>query len=144
MAILEEERANRPDPITGIPTEFTRSLLRPSEVYKAATNPTLPQIHNYLIDKSDAEIIFKKLPEKMCENAEPNDSKEKQLEYESEKARMLRSMVSLHNSNSQSIMKYNVRKAIEEFGRFPNDTGSAEVQGKCITCITLPSVYNLT
>ncbi|RHZ78253.1 hypothetical protein Glove_166g288 [Diversispora epigaea] len=128
LAILEEEKENRPDPIAGVPTEFTRSLLRPSDVYKTATDLTLPQYNNYLIDESDAEIVFKKLPEKMCENSEPNEVKDKQLEYESEKVKILKSMVGLHNANSQSIMKHNIRKAIEEFARFPNDTGSAEVQ----------------
>ncbi|CAG8756613.1 4038_t:CDS:2, partial [Acaulospora morrowiae] len=126
LARLEEEKASRPDPIMGIPTEFTNSLLRPLEVYKAATDPKLLQFNNYSIDKGDEKIVFEKLPQILARHPQSED----QSVTGSEKETIMKALIGLHNSNSHSIMTYNIDRAISEFGRCPNDTGSAEVQGK--------------
>ncbi|CAG8566938.1 15079_t:CDS:10, partial [Acaulospora colombiana] len=132
LARLEEEKDSMSDPIEGIKTEFTSSLLRPLEVYKAATNLVLPQFNNYSIDTSDEEVVFKKLPRILKrQKQQPEDSeleRETSRDPELEKEKMLKALIGLHNSNSHSIMTYNIGRAVAEFGRHPNDTGSAEVQ----------------
>ncbi|CAG8770531.1 1190_t:CDS:2, partial [Racocetra fulgida] len=131
----EAEKASMPDPIVGVPTEFTKSLLRPLDVYKAAADPNAPKYMNYFLDKKDEDLLFEKTPKKVAEEAEKSHKIEREknsigLVEEKKKAEILKSLVSLHNSNAKGIMMYNVKKTVEEFGRNENDTGSAEVQDK--------------
>ncbi|KAJ2725819.1 hypothetical protein GGI07_001026 [Coemansia sp. Benny D115] len=46
----------------------------------------------------------------------------------SAQADMVRRVVSLDNANSRAVTGYNVKKALETFGRSPGDSGSPEVQ----------------
>ncbi|CAG8809764.1 3978_t:CDS:1, partial [Gigaspora rosea] len=133
LSKLEAEKASMPDPVVGIPTEFTKSLLRPLEVYKAATDPNATQYMNFFLDKKDEELLFETTPKKVAAEVEKSlkvegekvDDKVNNSTalVEEKKAEILKSLVSLHNSNAKSIMMYNVKRTVEEFGRNENDTG---------------------
>ncbi|CAG8813321.1 34091_t:CDS:2, partial [Racocetra persica] len=137
LSKLEAEKASMPDPIVGVPTEFTKSLLRPLDVYKAAVDPNAPKYMNYFLDKNEEDLLFEKTPKKIAEEAEKSHKIESEKNsiglVEEKKVEILKSLVSLHNSNAKGIMMYNVKKTVEEFGRNENDTGSAEVQAAILT-----------
>ncbi|CAG8698462.1 15730_t:CDS:10 [Cetraspora pellucida] len=141
LSKLEAEKASMPDPIVGIPSEFTKSLLQPLNVYKGAADPNAPQYMNYFLNEKDEDLLFEKTPMKVAEEVEKShkvgseevDNLIGLIEEEKKKAEILKSLVSLHNSNAKSIMMYNVKKTVEEFGRNENDTGSAEVQAAILT-----------
>ncbi|RIA81344.1 hypothetical protein C1645_790595 [Glomus cerebriforme] len=132
-----QENSKRFDDITGIPTPFTNSLLRPSQVYASSNNtiqitPTTSitshstiikdkQFRNYFMDENDEEFLFKIAPNiiKEYSNIKENDS---------EKIQIIKNLTSLHNTNSKGILLYNIQLAIKEFARKEGDTGSAEVQ----------------
>jgi len=136
---LQQENSKRPDVIVGIPTPFTNSLLRPSQVYASAnnTNQIIPsttfhqtpllsenkQYRNFFLDEKDNEFLFKIVPEVIIENSNTEPRKE------FEKVQILKNLTSLHNASSKSILLYNIQLAIKEFARKEGDTGSAEVQG---------------
>jgi hypothetical protein len=122
---LQQENSKRPNIITGIPTPFTNSLLRPSQIYASAnsTPHSISQNRNFFLDEKDEEFLFKIAPDIIIEKSitEP--------EKELEKVQILKNLTSLHNASSKGILLYNIQLAIKEFARKEGDTGSAEVQG---------------
>lgn len=130
---LQQENSKRPNVITGIPTPFTNSLLRPSQIYASvntSTSHSAPllsenkQYRNFFLDEKDEEFLFKTTPDIIIENSATEP------ERELEKVQILKNLTSLHNANSKGILLYNIQLAIKEFARKEGDTGSAEVQGK--------------
>ncbi|CAG8462339.1 12564_t:CDS:2 [Ambispora leptoticha] len=124
---------SRPDPISGIETPFTKSLLRPAQVYQAAIDPSLPRPKHYFLDQSDEKLLFHTMPKAAKElNRQEKpvnlDDDAVGIKDEDEKAATLEKIVALHNTNAKAISLYNIRRAIKEFGRFEGDTGSPEVQ----------------
>ncbi|CAG8468953.1 11661_t:CDS:2 [Ambispora gerdemannii] len=129
----KQEEDSRPDPISGIETPFTKSLLRPEQVYQAATDPSLPRPKHYFLDQSDENLLFHTMPKAAKElNSQQQQANRgddvAEVKDEEEKAATLEKIVSLHNTNAKAISLYNVRQALKEFGRFEGDTGSPEVQ----------------
>ncbi|GBB94088.1 hypothetical protein RclHR1_02290014 [Rhizophagus clarus] len=124
---LQQENSKRPDVITGIPTPFTKSLLRPSQIYASVNSSTShsnenKQHRNFFLDEKDEEFLFKVVPDIIIENSTTEP------ERELEKVQLLKNLTSLHNANSKGILLHNIQLAIKEFARKEGDTGSAEVQ----------------
>ncbi|CAG8454942.1 3954_t:CDS:2 [Funneliformis caledonium] len=133
---LQQEKLQKPNVITGVPTTFTNSFLRPSQVYASTTavqasklsSENNHQYRNYFLDQKDEEFLFNITPTIITEHSTQGD----QVKIESrelEKVQILKNLTSLHNANSKSILLYNIQLAIKEFARKEGDTGSAEVQG---------------
>src|SRR4051812_23244020 len=90
---IQQENLNRTDVISGIPTPFTNSLLRPSQVYTSAntiqntidstafhsttitnTFPLSENKHyrNFFLDEEDEEFLFRITPKIIAENSGDN------------------------------------------------------------------------
>ncbi|KAG9296247.1 hypothetical protein G9A89_014839 [Geosiphon pyriformis] len=119
-----EEVASRPSPIVGIPTEFTRSLLRPAQAYQAAVDPNLPQIKTFNLDEKDEKFLTEVVPQAAIDLPTTVNP----YVTEAEKAETVQKIVSLHNANAHAVLIHNVKRAVEQFARFEGDTGTPEVQ----------------
>lgn len=129
---LQQENSKRSNVITGIPTPFTNSLLRPSQIYASANSTSSSttllsenkQYRNFFLDEKDDEFLFKIAPDIIIENSTTEPEKEL------ERVQLLKNLTGLHNASSKGILLHNIQLAIKEFARKEGDTGSAEVQGK--------------
>ncbi|CAI2166470.1 7588_t:CDS:2 [Funneliformis geosporum] len=133
---LQQEKSQKPNVITGVPTKFTDSFLRPSQVYAStaavrsskSSSENNHQYRNYFLDQKDEDFLFNITPTIITENSTQGNQEKFKLK-ELEKVQMIKNLTSLHNANSKSILLYNIQLAIKEFARKEGDTGSAEVQG---------------
>ncbi|CAB4475891.1 S15/NS1 RNA-binding domain-containing protein [Rhizophagus irregularis] len=128
---LQQENSKRSNVITGIPTPFTNSLLRPSQIYTSANSTSSPstlslsenkQYRNFFLDGKDEEFLFKIAPDIIIENSTTEPEKELG------RVQILKNLTGLHNASSKGILLHNIQLAIKEFARKEGDTGSAEVQ----------------
>ncbi|CAJ0823623.1 3994_t:CDS:10 [Entrophospora sp. SA101] len=79
-----EESSKKPDPIVGRPTPFTRSLLKPDEIFKvasAASSTTTTALNtpsgfnNFLLNKKDEKFLFEITPKAVAATETTTDIK---------------------------------------------------------------------
>ncbi|ORY02526.1 S15/NS1 RNA-binding domain-containing protein [Basidiobolus meristosporus CBS 931.73] len=110
-------------------SEFLQQLLsspnlipKKDALWKAPTDTQ----YQHFLSNDEAKFLFETTTEAVT--ATSSNSFQTDAEKIKEQAEMLRRLVSLENSNQKGIMLYNIRKAMETFGRCEGDTGSPEVQ----------------
>ncbi len=161
------------DPIVGSPTEFTRSLLTPANMFTATelipNGPCLEFTSEELraIQKAvELAEIAREEPNRASPHSSasrsPSSSKEPKVpdswdmsDFEAEKIAKIKAvneaksaastrLLALQNSNAATLKAYNIQNAIRSFGRVEGDTGSAEVQAAVLTVRILAEAEHIS
>jgi hypothetical protein len=138
-------KANQLRNVTETPKEapispFVLSLLTPNSVRQSITNAnketsasaslertiSTPLLVQHHITLEEYQLATSDLPTSIVESptawAGDKDHVKQQAEH-------VRRIIGLETANSKEIVRWNVQKAVDEFGRGEADTGSPEVQG---------------
>ncbi|TPX48820.1 hypothetical protein SeMB42_g02830 [Synchytrium endobioticum] len=121
-----------PDAIVPSPLPPSIPLSPPTPI--PALSTLKPPFYAYNLTPSDITLLLKETPlatelyDKGLEcRTVPNRSSL------SERAEMVRRLISLDNANSKSLKQFNVKRCIEMFGKHVGDCGSADVQAAIFT-----------
>ena len=104
--------------------ELTKLELSPKVVPELLMNGDRPgqtlsgPYYNYGILPNECEKIFQSSSTDLFKQ-----------EYSQEQLELARRILSTNNSNAQQIRKFNTKRMVELFQRYPGDCGSSEVQG---------------
>ncbi len=100
--------------------------------YKTQAGP----YYKYSLSPSEAKFLLESTPA-VSKEAYPTKKDESGQQSE-----MMRRLISMENSNSQSTRQWNVSRMIEMFQKHSLDTGSPQVQGKfLLEILTIPRYF---
>ncbi|RUS35355.1 hypothetical protein BC938DRAFT_471638 [Jimgerdemannia flammicorona] len=120
-------QASKPSPIVSGPSAFLDSLARPTPPTDPAVPPPQGSAWQYLLTAEEEQFLFMDTPLIVAELAA--DGSNSTVEREREKAGVVKRIVGLGNASAKAVGVWNVRRAVEYFGRKVGDTGNSEVQG---------------
>ncbi|RUP50782.1 hypothetical protein BC936DRAFT_137682 [Jimgerdemannia flammicorona] len=124
-------QASKPSPIVSGPSAFLDSLARPTPPTDPAVPPPQGSAWQYLLTAEEEQFLFMDTPLIVAELAA--DGSNSTVEREREKAGVVKRIVGLGNASAKAVGVWNVRRAVEYFGRKVGDTGNSEVQAAILT-----------